>query len=278
MFYLILAILSSTGVSLMMRLSNGRAQNRTSMLAANYVVCSLLAALFMGQGGLLPGGEGQAFALGLGAVSGLLYLAGFVFFQWNVQKNGMVLPSTFMKLGVLVPTVMAIVVFRESPSLLQIIGMGAAIAAILLIQLEKGGEKSRHTWALVALLLCCGASDATSKIYSEWGVPALENQYLLYTFASAFLLCLVLCVLRKESVAWVDVLCGALIGIPNYFSARFLLLSLGSIPAVAAYPIFSVGTLIVVTLLGVLLFKEKLSLRQKIALVIILAALALLNL
>ena len=49
-------------------------------------------------------------------------------------------------------------------------------------------------------------------------------------------------------------------------------------PAVIAYPTFSVGTILTVTLAGFLLFKERLSRRQWIALAIILCALALLNL
>ena len=75
-----------------------------------------------------------------------------------------------------------------------------------------------------------------------------------------------------------DVLFGLLIGIPNYFSARFLLLSLSSVPAVAAYPTYSVGTIVLITLVGVLLFRERISRRQALALLMILAALALLNL
>ena len=56
-----------------------------------------------------------------------------------------------------------------------------------------------------------------------------------------------------------------------------MLLSLSEIPAVVAYPTYSVGTIVAVTLAGLLLFKEKLSKRQLTALTIILAALVMLN-
>ena len=68
-----------------------------------------------------------------------------------------------------------------------------------------------------------------------------------------------------------------LIGIPNFFSSKFLLLSLGGVPAVIAYPTYSVATLMTVTLAGVCFFKEKLGNRQWIALGVILVALVLLN-
>ena len=70
---------------------------------------------------------------------------------------------------------------------------------------------------------------------------------------------------------------GVLIGIPNFFSAKFLLKSLESVDAVIAYPTFSVATILVVTIVGVLAFKERLGKRQWAALCIILAALVLLN-
>ena len=63
-----------------------------------------------------------------------------------------------------------------------------------------------------------------------------------------------------------------LIGIPNYYSARFLLLSFGSVPAVVVYPAYSVGTIIITSMAGMLLFGEKLSVQKKLALLLILAA------
>ena len=75
-----------------------------------------------------------------------------------------------------------------------------------------------------------------------------------------------------------DLLFGLLIGAPNYFSSRFLLLSLNDVPAVIAYPTYSVGTIVLIALLGVWLFHERLSRRQTLAMGMILAALALLNL
>ena len=68
-----------------------------------------------------------------------------------------------------------------------------------------------------------------------------------------------------------------MIGVPNFFSSRFLLGALGEIPAVVVYPTFCVATILLVTLTGVMVFKEKLKTKQWIALGIILAALVLLN-
>ena len=276
MVYLILAIASSMSVSVIMRLSERHVRNDVSMLALNYLMCTLLALAYAGLP-QLPAGPGSGFAASLGVVNGFLYLGSFLLLQWNIRNNGVVLPATFMKLGVLVPTVMAVAVFREVPTFAQITGFLLALAAIVMIRFEKGAGRAKSGLGLVLLLLGGGATDATSKIYEELGQSAFENHFLLYTFVVALVLCVLLCIAKKQGLRPVDAGFGLLIGIPNYFSARFLLLSLGSVPAVVAYPTYSVGTIVLVTLIGTLLFGERLSRRQLTAMGIILIALALLN-
>lgn len=278
MFYLLLAICSSALVSIFMRLSEAKIHNNTAMLAVNYVMCTAMAALYAGPADLFPKAEGLGTALGLGVVGGVFYLGGFVLLQWNVAKNGVVLSATFMKLGVLVPTLMSILLFRESPTAPQLLGLAGAFAAILLIHFDGGGGKVGHGLGLILLLAAGGMADSMSKIYEQLGDPALESHFLFYIFLAALLLCVLLLLVKKQTVGLWEVLFGLLIGIPNYFCSRFLLLALGSVPAVAAFPTFSVGTIVLVSLTGLLCFGERLSRKRWAAMAVILASLALLNL
>lgn len=278
MIYLMLAILGSALVSVGMRVSDRHVSNNMSILAVNYAACALMAAFYAGPGQLFPRTQGTGTALLLGAVGGLSYLAGFLLFQWNVSKNGVVLPATFMKLGVLVPTAVSILWFGEVPGIGQILGYLGALTAILLIHFEAESTRAGDRWALILLLLGGGAADAMSKVFEELGHPALKDQYLFYIFLTAGILCVVLLLVKGQRVGRAEVLCGLLVGIPNYFSSRFLLLSLGSVPAVVAYPTFSVGTIVLVSCAGALVFKERLSRRRIAAMGIILVSLALLNL
>ena len=66
-------------------------------------------------------------------------------------------------------------------------------------------------------------------------------------------------------------------GIPNYFSSALLLKSLVGLPAFIVYPCFSAGTLLIVTLISVPIFKERLGVKSWIGLVLITGALVLLN-
>ena len=276
MIYLILAVISSALVSVVMRLSQRFARNNITMLAANYVMCTAAAAIL--AGGIIPTGEGAALTMGLGNFCGVLYLLGFVLLQWNIQRNGVVLPATFQKLGVLVPTIAAITVFGETARWTQLLGIAVAIGAILLMQ-GRGGDKAanRSTLGLIALLMCGGLSDVMSKVFQTWGNAEHGNYFLVFTFLIALVLCLALCAVKKQSVTVPDVLCGLALGVPNYMSARFLLWALREVPAVVVYPSFSVGTIIVVTLVGMFCFREQVEKRKLAALGLILGALVLLN-
>ena len=91
-------------------------------------------------------------------------------------------------------------------------------------------------------------------------------------------MCVILTLLKKERPNRYTLFYGFLIGIPNYFSARFLLLSLGSVPAMIAHPTYSALSVAVVAVMGVCAFKERLSRKQWFAMALILVSLILLNL
>jgi len=278
MLYLLLAICSSAMISMVMRISEKYISNNLSMTAVNYAICAVMAALYTGAGGSLPAGEGGGFALWLGIASGGLYLASLLLLQWNVANNGVVLSATFMKLGVLVPTVLSFLLFRERLSLLQLLGFACALGAILLIHFDGGGGRAGNRMALIILLLGGGFTDFTSKIFEVWGSPAMKDRYLFYTFLTALVISIGLILMKKQRLGLWELLFGALVGVPNYLCSRFLLLSLDTVPAVIAFPTYSVGTIALVTCAGVFLFRESVSRCRGVALGVIMAALVLLNL
>ena len=287
MFNLILAIISSSLVSIMMRVGEGRAKNNISMLSVNYFICMILSVVYTGAGNLFQTGEGFSTAIGLGVINGFFYIASLILFQNSVKQNGVVLSSIFMKLGIMMPLIISIVLFKEMPTVIQIIGFVIAITAIILINLkekliddgisENTGKKYQVKIGLIFVLVGCGMADGMSKIYQELGTDRFEELFLVCTFVIAFLLSVILVKIKKQRYTQNELLYGALLGVPNYYSARFLLKALGEIPAVVAYPTFSIGTIAVITLTGVIAFKEKITKRQMFAIGLIAIAVVLLN-
>ena len=277
MQFLLLAILASSSVSVAMRLGTDRAENNYGLLTVNYIVCTLLAAVHTGFRDFLPLGRGLSLTIGLGAIAGIVYLVAFVLMQRNIEKNGVVLSSVFMKLGLLVPMLVSILFFGEMPGPLQILGFALALLAIVLINFKKGSGGAASAIGLVLLLLAGGCADLMSKIFEELGPAELSNQFLFFTFLFAGLICKDLVFFKHQRIGKNEIIYGCLVGIPNFYSSKFILRALESLDAVIVYPSFSVGTLLVVTVAGMLFFREKLRRLQQLAVAIILVALVLLN-
>jgi drug/metabolite transporter (DMT)-like permease len=277
MGFLFLAILSSSMISIVMRLSSSKISANLTMIATNYFVCSLLGAAYAGFDLVQPGVEGFPVTLGLGLISGVLYLTSLVMFQSNTNKRGVVLSSVFMKLGLLVPIVASVLFFNEIPTVYQIVGFVIAIGAIILINRNSEATGQSFGIGLIIMLLLSGGADVMAKIFDVLAPQSLSALYLFYNFATACVLCVVLVIRNKERPSYREFLYGTLMGIPNFFSAKFLLASLTQLPAVVVYPSFSVATMLIVTLTGVVAFREQLSKLQWVALAAIIAALVLLN-
>lgn len=274
---LLLAIVSSALVSVTMRLSETKIKSNTAMLAVNYIMCAFLAWAYIGFGSWFLSESGSRTTVMLGSLNGVLYLAGFVLLQRNIRENGVVLSATFIKLGLLVSMAVSVAFFGERPEIWQWAGFLLAVAAIVLMNYRSGEGKAGNMAGLLLLLLAGGGGDAMSKVFEELGNPAQSGHFLLYTFLVALALCINLYRIKGERPGKWEWIFGLLIGIPNFFSAKFLLGALKDIAAVIVYPVYSVSTILVVTVTGVLVFRERLERKQWLALGMILVALVLLN-
>ncbi len=282
MFYLILAILSSSLISIIIKLSKNHVNNKIMMFVTNYIVCTICSLFFIGN---LDGIENNEyiFPIWFGVLTGFGYLGCFLLLELNIRKNGVVLSSTFSKLGLLVPIFIAIIFYHETPSILKIIGIILAIIAIIIMNIEfkkkdidSNGFNIMYL-LLILLLLFGGLTDASSTIFEHTSNFKLKGLFLSIIFSSALFISLIILVIQHRKISIKDILFGLGIGIPNYFSSFFLLNSLNSLDAVIVYPTYSVSSIVIITLVGVLFFKEKLKLNEIIGMVIIIGSIVLLN-
>lgn len=252
MIDLLAAIGCSACVSMVMRWSEGYVQDKTGMLAVNYMVCSLFALLCCSAIGF----DAPSFACG--ALMGVLLVAGLILLQYNIHRHGVIVSSLYTRLGVIVPILFSIVLFDERPAMIQLLGIALAIVSIIFLNSRKG-EKGIG-WSLILLLAANGTCDAMNKVYETAGSPVYSGQFLMIAFVCA-----------REALA------GVLLGIPNYFSSRFLLYSLQTLDAIIVYPMYSVLTVIVITLLGMGIWHERITKRTALGMLLILLSVAFMN-
>lgn len=272
MFYLVLAIMSSALVSIIMRLSEKYIHNNISMLMVNYIVCSISAYFFT----TFTLGKGLPITLLLGVFGGIIYLISFLLLQYNVYKNGVVLSSLYAKLGIIVPVLMSILLFSEVPTIFQVVGLILSAISIFYMNMQKG-EKIKLNITLLSLLIVNGMTDGLSKVFEQVGNQEQSSLFLFVIFVFAFIGSFILMLTKKQKVGKEELLFGVLIGVPNFFSAKFLLRALYSLQAVVVYPTYSILAVVVVSIVGVLLFKEKLTKKLLISIMMISIAIGLLN-
>ena len=277
MGFLLLAIFSSATISITMRVSTGKVGGHFSMLATNYLVCGILGALYADFSLLTAQSNGVGITVGLAVLNGIILLGGLILLQTSTRNNGIVLSSLFIKLGLLVPFLVSIIFFREVPTYLQITGFLVAAGAIVVFNLKKDSQGSRFGIGLILLLLLNGGSDAMVKVFEALGPEVLSNHFLCFSFSVAFVLCALIVLMKREQPDGDALFFGAIIGVANFFSSKFLLGALTQLPAVVVFPTFSVATMLVVTLSGVVFFKERLKRHQWLAFGAVIAALVMLN-
>ena len=287
MMYIVLAACSSAALTLVLKWFRDPKGTRYGLLLGNYLTCTLIA--FIQMPGKVSFYSAATSTCLMSLISGFLYVAGLVTMQSSVRLNGAALSSAFSKLGITIPLLMSFLIFGETPTWYQASGLLISIAAIVVLNFRGGksggGHEKQSRAALTILmltLLACGGSEGMAKVFERLGDPREDTRYFFFLFLTASLLTAALAVaeMRKngKKIQPGELAAGVLAGIPNYFTSYFLLKALNSLPALLVYPSFSVGTILLVMVMGALLFGERLTRRQWAGLSLILAALVLLNL
>ncbi|SKC46189.1 EamA-like transporter family protein [Maledivibacter halophilus] len=301
MIFLILAIISSGMIAVIFKFSEEKQPNRLAITTFNYINACIISFFMLSNKKILDLGwfnsfkiEAQevfllnesiysneasaAWAVIIGSITGIIYFLSFWLYQYNVKKNGAALSSTFMKLGVLVPTILSIFIFKEIPTKLQILGLLLAIAGMVIINLsmEKDIIKSIKI-DLFLLFIMGGLGDFNSKLYQNYGQNEHKELFVFYIFITALIVSSITLFIKNRKVKSTDIIAGLLVGIPNQFTAYFLVRSLNYVKASIAFPIFSSGTILFVNIINIIYFKEKLSKNQYISIGIIAISLIFLN-
>jgi multidrug transporter EmrE-like cation transporter len=306
MVYLLLAILCSSSIALILKHSENRRMNRLAVTTSNYFTAFMVSlviiilrpsvSLDISQislpsfrndfynvvikgSGLFSEGSSLIWAVTLGLVTGIFFFLSFIYYQKSVNENGASLSGTFGKLGILIPMLSSILIWKEIPNTLQWLGIILAIASILMVNLSFNSKTpAKINLTLILLFLFGGIAEFQNKLFQKYAIIEYKDIFLFFVFFMAFLISLVYTIKSGKEVKAGDIFTGLLVGIPNLFSSYFLILALGQIPTSAAFPAYSAGSIVFISIGSLLLYKERLTLKNKFAIFLVIISLILINL
>lgn len=299
MLYLFLATLCSASIALIFKYSEGSGTNRYAVTSANYFVAFMTSAVLIFSNNLFNGilfsldgfreipkvlrGDqivlstvgSITWAILLGSFAGVFFFLSFVFYQKSVKENGASISGTFAKLGILIPMIFSIILWKELPSTMQWIGIGLALLSIVIVNYSKKSFMVNVT--LIMLFVFGGFAEFSNKIYQKYALNDYKDVFLFFVFFIAFWISLFYTKKRKSQVQKRDLFIGLCVGIPNLFSSYFLILALESIKTSIVFPVYSAGSIVLISFGSWLIFRETMTNKQKFATILTLIALVLIN-
>lgn len=203
---------------------------------------------------------------------GFLFIFVFYTAALTAQHAGITATSIAGKMSMVIPILFGIWYFGDQLTPVRTLGIFTALSAVLLstIKKKKLAEEAHHgkLILLLPLLLFIGSGlvDTSIKL-SEHFIINTDNQdlFLACLFGSAGLLGVIGSLynrfMKQIKFEWKNILAGIILGITNYYSLVFLIRFLAS-PGLESSIGFAMTNVLVVifsTMLGIVLFKEKLS-------------------
>ncbi len=302
MFYLFLATLCSATIALIFKHTENSNSNRYLITSSNYFIAFAISLFIMLYKNLLSGIvkadsflnefkfllSQESYILSpyssiiwgviVGSIAGFFFFSSFIYYQKSVKDNGVGISGTFAKLGILIPMIFSIIIWKEFPETLQWIGIGLSLISIVIVNLSSQSlERFDIKPTLILLFILGGMAEFSNKIYQNYALNDYKAVFLFCIFFVAFSISIIFTLKDKARFNIKDILTGFAVGIPNLFSSYFLILSLDTVKASVAYPVFTAGSILLINLGGFFIFKEKISNKNKFAIALIVTALILIN-
>ncbi|QCX00280.1 DMT family transporter [Aggregatimonas sangjinii] len=266
MLDLILSVLFSSIIFVIFKLFNAYKVQTLYAIIVNYVVaCIVGLLLYKGTVAIATIPQKPWFwgAFALGA----LFIIVFNLMAATAQKNGVSVASVATKMSLVIPVIVGVAFYKEELGPLKILGIILALAAVYFASVKrKSGIIKVSSFVLpVLVFLGSGIIDVSINYFREAHIAPEDFAIFSATvFAAAAIIGLGTVVVKSIRSTFKinlrNVIGGICLGVPNFFSIYFLLRALGNedLNSATVFTINNVAIVMCSTLLGILLFKERL--------------------
>lgn len=238
----------------------------------NYIVAFILGFTFAERDFSVVEIPNQPWFLGA-LFLGALFVSIFFVMAMTAQKNGVSVASVAGKMSVVIPVFFGVFLYNESVTVLKIVGIVIALIAVYLASVKEDKIAAKNAGLLFPVLLFLGSGtiDTTLKYVETNYVDKADVSVFsgsLFAIAAFFagIILIIKAIKKREKFGIKNCIAGLILGVPNYFSIVFLIKALQTegFESSTLFTINNVGIVIVSTLVGILIFKEQFSIKNKL--------------
>ena len=283
MIYLLFAIIGSGLIPVLFRAFNDWRVNVSWAIPINYLVCVVVGVVISGQGLSVSFIEQAWFKLAV--TQGIILAVNFFLLAYTAQRAGVAIAALASRLSVVIPAILAFGLYGDTLTFIKIIGLAAALIALFLctVPARSGQKPGSLLIALLPLLvfITFGGYFTIIKYAQTYYLnDTNDHAYVMSGFLFAFLASLAICLARGllETRSWTtrNLGAGLLLGAVNYLAVYALvkMLALEGWQNSQLYPVYSVGVVVVSSILAKCFFHEQLGRRKQAGLLLGLVAVA----
>lgn len=201
-------------------------------------------------------------------VYGVIYGVLLILSQWmltlSLRVGNVGVCTVIYSLGFLLPTLSGAVFFNETFTLINGVGLVLAVAVILLnVKKQKSAQtdKKHFTYLIIIAMLSSGGLGIMQKVQQNSFAKHQKGTFLFVAFTFAFLFSLLFYLFSKNKTApelktvLVSLSTGLCFGGAN-FCNTFLA---GRMSSAVFFPLQNISTIVVSAVLGIIIFKEKIT-------------------
>ena len=265
----------------------------------NYIVAAVAIAPYV----YLSQSQYESSSIDLNAVltggsMGLIYFIAFFFVIYCVRVVGASSSTVVGSLSLLIPIIVAAIVWASHPNLVQIGGIVLALASLIMVgvktgnvggassvsvkkELESKSSQASLDWIAFGVLsgffLLCGLSRVSQEAFKYLSVESQKPVFLIAAFVVAATPSLIMLLWRRLRILKMEWFVGIIMGLSNGLQTFFILKTLDAYPGYVAFPVTSAGGIVFTTLVATQILGEKLSPRAYVGIGVAVVALFLLN-
>ena len=269
MVFILLSVLCSVIVSILIKWARQRGVNYLQLLVWNYPIALLLTYVVL-KPELVPWTSNLPWHLYLPL--GFLLPFIFICIALSIRYGGIVKTEVAQRLSLFIPLIAAYLWMNEQFLPQKFVGIAVGLVAIVFsIGWQKGGSGHERSYWVFPLLVFVGMGiiDIIFKqIAQHDGITYMSSLWIVFVLALFFalLFLLYLLLIRKERFDIKAVGYGAILGLFNFGNIVFYMKAHRALPDSPSlvFTGMNIGVIAVGALAGVLLFREKLSIYNKI--------------